>query len=248
MNLHQLLHTIDTVAQEKGISTPFICGGVPRDKIMGRLNQMKDVDLTTGDNSVFQLAKEAAQAIPGSKLLQMSDNHNQILVNKLQLDFSTNFLVPNIQSILSGAGVKSVTSMHCELYSRDFTCNALLLSLDLKKIQDPTGLGILDIQKKLLRTCLPAAMTLGSQPKRIVRIPYLAAKLGFEVDGEIIDWVRKHPESIAGAKPNQLVDKLSQAFKYNRDLTLDILDAFGCWKYIPATEPFLQFMNKPGRL
>ncbi|MES1987437.1 MAG: helix-turn-helix transcriptional regulator, partial [Pseudomonadota bacterium] len=47
------------------------------------------------------------------------------------------------------------------------------------------------IKSKTLRTCLPAAITLGYDNKRVVRILYMAAKLDFSVDQEIIDWVKQ---------------------------------------------------------
>ena len=45
-------------------------------------------------------------------------------------------------------GVKNHSAIMREVYSRDFTCNALLMNFELQKITDPTGNGISDIKNK----------------------------------------------------------------------------------------------------
>ncbi len=243
MTLVEILKLIERVAQEKGVSTPFICGGVPRDKIMGRLNQMADVDITTGDASVFDLAPAIAQAIPGSKIKTMPDRHSQINLDSLKIDFSSNFLVPNIETMLKGVGIEKPTQLQCELFSRDFTCNALLMSTDLEKIYDPTGLGLRDIQKKFLRTCLPARITLGSQGRRVIRIIYLAVKLGFEVDPEIIAWVQKNPQAVLDAKPRQIKEKIETALSIDKDRTIQLLDEMKLWDVLPEISAMIKGIN-----
>lgn len=248
MTLKELLFLIGEVAKKNGISTPYICGGTPRDKVLNRLDQIVDLDITTGDSSIVHLGQELSKVLPGSSYKLMPDNHSQINLGKFKIDFSSNFKVPGIKMMLYKAGIKNPTEMQCELYSRDFTCNALLLSLDLKNIFDPTGLGIKDIERKLIRTCLPAQLTLGSQHKRIVRIIYLAAKLNFEVDKEIIDWVRSNPQNFANAKPKYLADKLQKAVDTDKEKTIRLLDQMNLWKFIPPLPELLPYMNTPGRI
>lgn len=217
----------------KGMSTPFIVGGTPRDKLLNRVDKMVDLDITTGDSSIHIFGRELAKVIPTANYKRFPDGHAQLVLDGLKIDLSSNFRVPNIKLMLQKAGIANPTEMQCELYSRDFTCNALLLSLDLKTIQDPTGLGINDIRRKRIRTCLPANITLGSQNKRVVRVIYLAAKLGFDVDEEIIKWVKSHPESFANAKPKYLAEKLQKAINADKEKTLKLISEMGLWRYIP---------------
>lgn len=248
MTLKELLSLIAELSKRKGISTPFICGGTPRDKLLNRLDKLVDLDITTGDNSIHLLGQELSKAIPNSNYKVMPDGHSQITIDKFKVDLSSNFRVPGIKMMLYKAGIKNPTEMQCEIYSRDFTCNALLLSLDLKNILDPTGLGTKDIQKKIIRTCLPAQLTLGSQHKRIVRVVYLAAKLGFEVDPEIINWVKRNPQFFGDAKPKYLSDKLQKALDSDKEKTVQLLDQMGVWKFIPPMPDLLPYMNTPGRI
>lgn len=244
--LKELLSLIAEAAKKSGASIPYIVGGTPRDKILNRLDQIEDIDITTGDATIKLLGTELSKVIPNYKV--MSDGHAQVVVDRFKVDLSSNFRVPGIKMMLYRAGIEKPTEMQCELYSRDFTCNALLLSLDLKNILDPTGLGIKDIQKKIIRTCLPAQLTLGSQHKRIVRIIYLAAKLDFEVDLEIINWVRANPNFFADAKPKFISSKLLKALSYNKTKTIKLLDVMNLWKWVPPLPELIPYMNVPGRI
>jgi tRNA nucleotidyltransferase/poly(A) polymerase len=248
MNLVDLLLLIGTTAKQHGITMPLLCGGTPRDKVMGRANQLNDLDFTTGDEGSLTLPKLLQPVLPEAHLKTLDDGHSQLTLDGLKLDFSTNFVVPGIEKFLVENGLSNPTSMQKELYSRDFTCNALLLSLDLKELQDPTGLGIKDIQKKLLRTCLPASITLSVDHKRVVRVLYLAAKLNFEVDAEIIKWVKENPETIKDCKPQYLSRKLQEALDLNLEKTLSIIDKCGLWSYLPPVPQLVPYLNKPGRL
>jgi poly(A) polymerase len=245
MNLPEILKILSDIAVDTE-SNCFIVGGSPRDKVMNKPEQIDDIDLTSGDEKIHYIAKEASiklKDLNGSYKV-LDDGHAQITIGKFKLDFSSNFNIPNIKQILNKAGLKGATDMQCELYSRDFTCNTLLMTLDLKQILDPTGLALKDIKSKTLRTCLPAAITLGYDNKRVVRILYMAAKLNFTVDPEIIDWVKEHPESIANCSPNYLIKKLAKSIEYNKDITVDLLNKMNLWKSIPPMKELQSLMVK----
>lgn len=248
MRLKELLSLIATTAKQKGTSEPFICGGTPRDKILNRVDQILDLDITTGDNTIHMLGRALAVSIPGADYKVLSDGHSQLHVGGFKIDLSSNFRVPGVRPLLVRAGMANPTEMQCELYSRDFTCNALLLSMDLETINDPTGLGIKDINRKIIRTCLPAQLTLGSQHKRVIRVFYLAAKLGFEVDEEIVKWIKANPQSFSNTKPKYLSEKLQKALDADKDKTVRLLDTMGLWKYVPPLPDLLPYMNSPGRI
>lgn len=245
MNLPEILKILGDIATDMNENC-YIVGGSPRDKVMNKPNNIEDIDLTSGDDKIHYIAKEASiklKDLNGSyKVLE--DGHAQIIIGGFKLDFSSNFNIPNVKSILAKAGLKGATDMQAELYSRDFTCNTLLMTLDLKQILDPTGLALKDIKSKILRTCLPAAITLGYDNKRVVRILYMAAKLNFMVDDEIIEWVKAHPESISNCSPNYLVKKLAKSIEYNKDITVDLLDKMNLWKSIPPMKELQSLMAK----
>lgn len=239
MKLKELLQLAQNIANEKHISSPMICGGAPRDKVLNRLDFVSDLDLTTGDKTINYLAKEMSIVLSKKYNMTaktMDDGHSSIFIGNLKIDFSSNFNTPNIEQLLLKKGIKNPTSMQKELYSRDFTCNALLMTLDLKKIIDPTNTGLQDIKNKKIVTCLDPSITLTVNKNRVVRAIYLSSKLGFDLDNSIIDWVSKNPNSIKLSSNKALTEKLNKSMEYDSDRTLFLLDKMNLWKHIPINE------------
>src|SRR5271157_4394181 len=135
MKLRELLLELKKTQEEIGAAPAMICGGVPRDKHMGKLENIADMDITTGDKTVDYLSQELAIDLRKKYNITrktMEDGHSTIFMGSLKMDFSSNFVVHNIDHILGQSGIKSPTNMQREMFSRDFTCNSLLMTLDLK--------------------------------------------------------------------------------------------------------------------
>lgn len=244
MKLSELLLAIRDIAKEKGLSIPYIVGGLTRDRLLNKIKEINDVDITTGDSGVFSLSVEFAERLGNqARYERFSDNHSTIRIASLKLDFSSNFQIPGVVDILKKAGILKPTEMQKELYSRDFTCNAALMTLDLNKIIDPTGLSVKDIKDRIIRTCLAPEITLGYDNKRIIRIVYMAAKLDFDVEPEIIEWVKKNPQLVSNVRDQYLIKKLNKSIKYNKDKTVEMLDKMNLWQYIPPIKELVPYMG-----
>jgi len=247
MKLSELLIAIDKVAADKGLSKPYIVGGLTRDKLLDRTEQINDVDITTGDSGIHFLSREIAARLsshPTFSYEEMENGYSKITIDGFKLDFSSNFKVPGIEAILQEVGIDEPTEMQKELYSRDFTCNAALMTLDLKKVVDPTGLAVPDINDKMVRTLLPPSLTLGYDNNRIVRTIYLAAKLGFDVDPVVKDWIREHPQLIANSRPDYISKKLKKAAEYNPEIAGNLLTELGLWKYVPLVPELIEYQKE----
>jgi tRNA nucleotidyltransferase (CCA-adding enzyme) len=238
MKLREILQQLIETQKKIGSSVPMACGGVVRDKYMNRLDNISDIDITTGDRSVEFLSQEFAIDLKKKYDVtrKVFDDHSTIFIGNLKMDFSSNFNVPNIIPILNKIGIAKPTSMQCEVFSRDFTCNSLLMSLDLKTIIDPTKMGFKDIKDKKIRTCLDPAITLTSNRNRVVRAIYLACKLGFDIDESIIEFVRKNPQTIKISTEKSMVEKLNQAFKKDESKANSLITKMGLWGFVPVTE------------
>lgn len=247
MKFRELLNKITDIQENIGASKPYLCGGTPRDRYLKKLQNLSDIDITTGDKSVGYLAQETAislQRVFNIKQKTMDDGHMSIYFNNIKLDFSSNFNTPNIDKYLSDLNIKNPTEMQKEMFSRDFTCNALLLDFDLKSMSDPTEMGFKDLQDKKIRTCLKPEITLTSNKNRVIRSIYLASKLDFDLDGSIIDFVRKNPNSLYISSRKSLKEKLQQAFKYNSEKTSSLITDMNLWTYIPLIEEAYPFYMK----
>ncbi|CAB4197085.1 PcnB tRNA nucleotidyltransferase/poly(A) polymerase [uncultured Caudovirales phage] len=238
MKLRELLQTMEQVAEKIKSSPPKICGGTPRDKYLGHLENISDIDITTGDKSIDYLSNEFGNELSKKYNIvrKTLTDHNSIFIGKLKLDFSSNFNCPNIDSILLNMNIKNPTSMQKEMFSRDFTCNSLILSLDLKDITDPTNRAFKDLKDKTIRTCLSPEITLTTNRNRVIRAIYLAAKLGFDIDKNIIEFVSKNPQTVQISSDKSLVEKLNEAFSKDADKASYLITKMNLWKHIPIPE------------
>lgn len=232
MNIREVLTLIDTLAKRHNLSRAFVVGGVPRDKLLGRLKAVEDIDITNGDNSIHKLSELLGEETGGA-YKKFPDGHSHVIIDSIKFDFSSNYYDPQVKPLLAKAGVKNPSDLQIELYSRDFTVNCLLMGMDLEEVKDPLGLGVNDIKARRIRTPIPAKFTLGNDHKRIVRVIYLAAKLGMEVDEEIIDWVRANKQYFSDAKPKYLSTKLQQAVNYDKEKTIELLTEMDLWDVAP---------------
>lgn len=239
MKLKELLSQLTQVQKSIKASPAYLCGGVPRDRYLKHLENIDDIDLTTGDSTVEYLSQEFAAELQKKYNVTrkvMSDGHSSIFIGKLKIDFSSNYNVPNIEYYLKNKKINNPSDMEKELFSRDFTCNALLLSLDLKNIIDPTKEGFKDINNKVIKTCLAPEITLTNNRNRVIRAIYLACKLNFTIDNSIIKYVQLHPESVKISTNKVMSEKLNQAFEKDADKAVYYLTKMNIWNYIPITE------------
>lgn len=231
MKLIEVLQLIEEVAYENKLSRPFICGGLPRDKVINKDIILNDIDITTGDSDVHFLAKEVHLKLKkiNAKYLVMSDGHASIMLPGLKLDFSSNFIVPNIQNII---GIK-MPDLHQEMISRDFTCNTLLMSLDLKNIYDPLKKGIHAIESKTIDTCLPPNMTLKLDPNRIVRSIYLSSKLNFKLSDRVEDWISQNKHMLDLIPKDYISKKINKALEFDYNNTINLIKKLKIQDKIP---------------
>lgn len=231
MKLKETLQILAKIAKIHNIHNPYICGGVPRDKFMGKSINIVDIDITNGYADIAELAKKFSIAL-NANIKTLPDGHSSVYFENIKYDFSTNFIVPNVDKYLYKRGITNPTEIQKEQFSRDFTCNTLLMTLDLKKIVDPTHIGIKDIENKLVRTCLGPGISFGYDPNRIVRAIYMAAKLDFDIDDTIKAYVLKNPDEVKKIRPKYVAKKLVAAAKYDRKKTIDLLTEMKIWNNI----------------
>jgi poly(A) polymerase len=236
VKLKELLGLLKQTASNIEVAIPFLCGGTPRDKYMGRLENIADLDITNGTSTINYLSQEFAIQLRKHYTITrktMEDGHSTIFIGDLKMDFSSNFVVPGIEGMLQKIGIAQPTDMQKEMFSRDFTCNALLMDLDLKQITDPTKRGFADIKNKTIRTCLAPEITLTSNRNRVVRAIYLACKLDFNLDPAIVSYVSAHPDVMKISTEKSMSDKLNEAFKRNPDKASTLLSRMKLWNQVP---------------
>jgi len=97
-------------------------------------------------------------------------------------------------------------SIEDDLRLRDFTMNALALSLeDPERLIDPCG-GLQDIRAKIIRACTDQAID--DDPIRALRAVRLATDLGFRIAPETLRLLIPAAESLSKVSPERIRDEL----------------------------------------
>jgi len=226
MKIDDLLSKIDDIARASNISTPFIVGGVPRDRILGKRSgkaDVNDIDLTTGGKDSLAFAEAVNKSLPNSNYRTYDDGHASIDFMGIHLDFSSNFVAPGVEKALAKMGIKDLDSMKLELYSRDFTMNTLLESLDFKSIYDLTGEGIGDIQAGLIRCPIDPEISIGVDPRRILRAIKFAVRFGFKIDDGLKAAMMNHRKKIQTLPVKFVQDKMNEIVRIDDDQGVEML-------------------------
>lgn len=231
MKLIELLELIDDTAREEGISQPFICGGLARDKAVSQIVKLNDIDIMTGYPDVKLLANKVFIKLKpyNPKYITAKDGHVSLIINKLKIDFSSNFIIPNLDKLTG----KKLSNIHQEMISRDFTCNTLLMSMDLKTIYDPLKKGISAIKNKQIDTCLDPDITFRSKINRVARAIYLSSKLGFELSPRVEKWIIKNRELVRLIPQQYAVEKINKALHFNYDNTIKLIKKLQLENFLP---------------
>jgi poly(A) polymerase len=83
---------------------------------------------------------------------------------------------------------------------RDFTINTLMQNLHTTEQRDPTGMGLSDLDAKLIRTPLEPESTFADDPLRMLRAIRFASKLGFTIVPAVWDAIFANSENLCAPK------------------------------------------------
>jgi poly(A) polymerase len=96
-----------------------------------------------------------------------------------------------------------------DLVRRDFTINAMALSLPDKQFHDPYG-GLSDLARGVIRTPAAPEVSFGDDPLRMMRAARFAAQLDFEVAPEVVRAMTGMADRIAIVSAERVRDELTR--------------------------------------
>lgn len=238
MKIDELLSEIKKAAQENNLSEPFIVGGIPRDRVLGQIgtkSEIQDLDITTGDKDAHKLAYVLNKKFPESNYREYDDGHTSVDIMGLHIDFSSNFIAPGVEEELKRMNVTS-SSMKLELYSRDFTMNTLLETLDFTAIYDLTSEGMDDIRAGLIKCPINPNITIGVDPRRILRAIKFAIKYDFKIEDNLKNAMLENRHKIKTLPTKFLSDKANEIVLLDADKGIESLIKFKLLPLIPLTK------------
>lgn len=238
MKIDEILQDITEVAHSNDLSTPFMVGGVPRDRFLGKRGdktEIKDVDITTGNDDASKLALILGRKYPNSNYRTYDDGHSSVDIGGLHIDFSSNFVAPGVEKELRKMNVDS-DPMRLELYSRDFTMNTLLESLDFQTIYDLTGEAIDDMQAGLIKCPIDPKITIGVDPRRILRAIKFAVKYDFKIEDSLKQAMLENRGKIQALPKKFVQDKMNEIVMLDDDKGIEYLIEFKLLPLVPLTK------------
>ena len=106
---------------------------------------------------------------------------------------------------------------------RDFTVNALFISCDPDaltgdgfQVLDPTGKGLDDLERGILRTPVPSRLTFLDDPLRIIRAARLSCTLNLRITPSIGRWAGELAPSLSGVAPERIREEMDRILMADR--------------------------------
>jgi poly(A) polymerase len=183
-SLLQMSPVIDALGErfvEAGHEIALV-GGSVRDALLGRLGT--DLDFTTSahPDTVEDLLRGWADAI-----WDMGREFGTIGCRKGEWTLEiTTFRADSYDAASRKPEVEYGDSLQGDLTRRDFTVNAMAVSLPSREFVDPHG-GLDDLADGVLRTPGTPQASFGDDPLRMMRAARFVAQLGFGVDDGVVD-------------------------------------------------------------
>ena len=191
--------TVFLKASEVGerLNTPvYLVGGSVRDLLMNKMDY-KDIDLMVEKDSA-EFSNELAKALGVKTVIAFEKFHTyKIPYNKIEIEvaaarretYSPDSRKPNQVTL---------TSVKDDLSRRDFTVNAIAVSLmkdNLGELFDPLN-GIADLNKGILITPKDPDTTFSDDPLRMLRAIRFATTLKFKIDDKALESIKKQSHRI----------------------------------------------------
>lgn len=264
---HALTKLLSEAARRLGMGEhSYIVGGAPRDFALGF--DVKDIDVVVepkdGKNAVT-LAEEVARMLGG--LSVHPDQYGVVHIGPVpddQIYDGVNLKGQKIEIVTSRrekydrskekgsykpSQVEPGTILE-DLLRRDFTFNTLVWRLldvaegpDKDAILDLTGMGMRDLQQKIVETPLDPMETFSDDPSRMLRAIRFAVKYGFDLDPATRKAIKAKAQDIK-RMPYEAVDKIL----FDKILPLpDAKKALSIMKGLGLLDPVIE-MIPPARL
>ena len=163
-----------------------VVGGWVRDKLLSQ--SPGDIDVCLSQMTGQQFARELGEAFALVSVNPEQSKHLETAMVRLA-ERDVDLTHMRSEEYLAHSRIPRVavgTPMQDAL-RRDCTVNALYYNLESRAVEDPTGMGLRDLQEGVIRTPTTAALTLRDDPLRLLRLIRFAATLGFRLHEELVE-------------------------------------------------------------
>ncbi|MCM1309719.1 MAG: CCA tRNA nucleotidyltransferase [Bacteroides sp.] len=205
------LRLVGDAADELGLDA-YTVGGYVRDCILER--HSKDIDFVTVGSGI-ELAKAVSKRLGKGVHLSVFKNFGtaRVTCHNLELEF-----VGARKESYSHDSRKPIVedgTLEDDISRRDFTVNALAMRVNADGfggIVDLYG-GLLDIERRVLRTPLDPDVTFSDDPLRMMRAVRFATQLRFAIDGITYEGICRNASRLEIISRERIADELNKIMR-----------------------------------
>jgi poly(A) polymerase len=220
-----LVRLLKQAASELGAKA-WIVGGYVRDSLLGRAHP--DLDVVVEEGRALELADRFARlAGAAAPVIFERFGTAQVTVGAHLVEFvsarAESYKPDSRKPVVRPATLEE------DLRRRDFTVNTLVMDLD-GNVQDRLGVGLSDLEAKILRTPLDPLQTFADDPLRMLRAIRFAAELGFDLAPELPAAMRQLRDRLTPpvVSVERTADELRKMLRSERPrFALELLDKCG---------------------
>jgi tRNA nucleotidyltransferase (CCA-adding enzyme) len=192
---HPIFSFITKASSELNLQS-FVIGGFVRDFILDR-GTAKDIDVVAVGSGI-ELAKRVAKLLPNKPKVQVFKTYGTAMLRYKGIEIE--FVGARKESYAEDSRNPEVSegTLQDDQNRRDFTINAMALSLSedtFGELLDPFD-GMVDLEKKIIRTPMEPDITYSDDPLRMMRAIRFATQLNFEIEKESLEAILRNSERI----------------------------------------------------
>lgn len=188
----------------------YVIGGFVRDLILQR-DFKKDIDIVAVGSGI-ELALKVADLLPNKPKVQVFKNYGTAMLRFEDTEIEFVGARKESYHFESRNPVVENGSLEDDQNRRDFTINALALSLNSKTygdLLDPFN-GLKDIENKTIKTPLNPDITFSDDPLRMLRAVRFANQLGFDIEETSLQSITQNKDRIGIISGERIVDELNK--------------------------------------
>jgi len=207
---HPIFQIVSEESQKLGFQT-FVVGGFVRDIFLKRTS--KDVDFVTVGSGI-ELATAVRKRLKKAHLSVFKNFGTAQLKTD---DWEFEFVGARKESYDRNSRKPKVEdgTFEDDIYRRDFTINALAISLNAPKYGELIDLfgGMEDLKKGLIRTPLDPKITFSDDPLRMMRAARFATQLNFSLVPETLEALKTEAHRLSIISQERITDELQKIIK-----------------------------------